>query len=148
MKFLAVRESSALLSTAFRDVFSISSCTRLETLHLSCRHLIPRVQETQGLDGVCAAYLAILASTPRTLAALIFDLPHTNSAEALSCVMRHLVPPIEQAVARFPGLRTLTLVALVTRSLTAEECMNAMRGTLPARIMDGGMLRFEYKDVD
>lgn len=102
---------------------------------------IPEAQD-QDLNA-CERIATILASTPQTLHTLTFSLPYMQHPDTLGDTLRCLAPQVDQAVARFPGLRTITV--RVTRSFAAEECMNVARGTLPMKLLDRGVLQIEHK---
>ncbi|OJT02452.1 hypothetical protein TRAPUB_7019 [Trametes pubescens] len=121
----------------------IAACTHLESLRLEWHHMgtIPGAQD-QDLNA-CERIATILASTPQTLHTLTFSLPYMQHPDTLGDTLRCLAPQVDQAVARFPGLRTITV--RVTRSFAAEECMNVARGTLPMKLLDRGVLQIEHK---
>lgn len=95
--------------------------------------------------NACDRIAAILASTPQTLRRLTFSVPYAQHLDTLGDALRCLAPRIDQAVDRFSGLTTITVMA--TRSFPAKDCMSIVRRTLPTALLDSGVLQIEHKPL-
>lgn len=136
---------TSMQHTGLWAAFDITPCTHLETLRLDWHHIgdVPADDALEQDLHVCAAIAYILAATPLTLRTLALSLPYAQHPDTLTDSLRCVAPRIEQAVDRFPGLKTVSV--RVTRSFAAEECMKAVRGVLPAGLLDSGVLQIVHR---
>ncbi|KAI0677507.1 hypothetical protein C8Q78DRAFT_1074200 [Trametes maxima] len=120
---------------------SLAPCRRLESLHLDWSSSGMFGYGWQPDTGYSHAYSAVLADAPLTLRELVFTLPGIVKVDdAFVGTLRAIAPLVQQAISRFPHLRTVTIG--VRSGLAINQCVSAMRELLPDTVMEGGVFRF------
>ncbi|KAI0650700.1 hypothetical protein C8Q79DRAFT_900342 [Trametes meyenii] len=120
---------------------SLAPCRRLESLQLDWTSSGMLGYGWQPDIGYSHAYGAVLADAPRTLRRLVFTLPGIVKVDdGFGGTMRAMAPLVQQAIARFPQLETVTIG--VRSGLEITQCVDVMRELLPDAVMEGGVFRF------